>query len=67
MAVGGIASFADANTIIAAGRADLCAMARGELFDPCFPRHAAHQQGCKNMRWPNQHRGANASIMRDFD
>ena len=67
MAVGGIASFADANTIISAGRADLCAMARGALFDPYFPRHAAHQQGYKDMRWPNQYRGANALIIRDFD
>ena len=67
MAVGGIASFADANTIIAAGRADLCAMARGALFDPYFPRHAAHQQGYKDMRWPNQYRGANALVIRDFD
>lgn len=67
MAVGAIASFADANTIIAAGRADLCAMARGALFDPYFPRHAAHQQGYRNIRWPNQYRGANALIIRDFD
>lgn len=67
MAVGAIASFADANTIIAAGRADLCAMARGSLFDPYFPRHAAHQQGFKDLRWPNQYRGANALVMRDFD
>jgi anthraniloyl-CoA monooxygenase len=66
MAVGGIASFADANTIIAAGRADLCAMARGYMFDPYFPRHAAHQQGFNDMRWPNQYRGANALVMRDF-
>ena len=67
MAVGGVASFADANTIIAAGRADLCAMARGYMFDPYFPRHAAHQQGYKDLRWPNQYRGAKALVMRDFD
>ncbi len=67
MAVGGVASFADANTIIAAGRADLCALARGYMFDPYFPRHAAHQQDYRDMRWPNQYRGANALIMRDFD
>lgn len=66
MAVGGIASFADANTIIAAGRADLCAMARGYMFDPYFPRHAAHRQGYGDMRWPNQYRGADALTMRDF-
>ncbi len=67
MAVGGIASFADASTIVAAGRADLCALARGYMFDPYFPRHAAHKLGFKDMRWPNQYRGANALAMRDFD
>ena len=66
MTVGGIASFADANSIIAAGRADLVAMARGYMFDPYFPRHAAHQQGYSDVRWPNQYRGASALAMRDF-
>ena len=67
IAVGAISEADHVNSIIAAGRADLCAMARGSLFDPYFPRHAAHQQGFKDMRWPNQYRGANALVMRDFD
>ena len=57
---------ADANTIIASGRADLVALARGYMFDPYFPHHTAHQQGWQDMRWPNQYRGANVQKMRDF-
>ena len=34
MAVGNISSYMDVNTIIAAGRADLCLLARAHLFDP---------------------------------
>jgi anthraniloyl-CoA monooxygenase len=66
MTVGGVASSADANTIIASGRADLVAMARGSMFDPYFPQHAAHRQGYQDLRWPNQYRGANVLKMRDF-
>ena len=42
MAVGNISSFEDVNGIIAAGRADLCLMARAHLWDPYWTRHAAH-------------------------
>jgi len=41
MAVGNISSYMDVNTIIAAGRADLCVLARAHLFDPYWTRHAA--------------------------
>ncbi len=43
MTVGAVASYADVNSILAAGRADLCALARGHLYDPyCGKRlHAA--------------------------
>ena len=45
MAVGNISSYMDVNTIIAAGRADLCLLARAHLFDPYWARHAAYMQG----------------------
>jgi anthraniloyl-CoA monooxygenase len=48
MAVGNISSYMDVNTILAAGRADLCALARAQLWDPYWMRHAAHEQG-----WPH--------------
>ena len=34
MTVGAIASYADVNSILAAGRADLCVLARAHLYDP---------------------------------
>src|SRR5262249_38651320 len=40
MAVGNISSYADVNTILAAGRADLCLLARAHLWDPYWTRHA---------------------------
>jgi len=58
MAVGGILSHGDANTIVAAGRADLCALARGYLVDPYFVRHAAHAQSYDALKWPSQYRRA---------
>ncbi|MDI1429718.1 bifunctional salicylyl-CoA 5-hydroxylase/oxidoreductase [Polyangium sorediatum] len=54
MTVGNIQSYADVNSIIAAGRADLCVLARAHLFDPYWTRHAAAEQGYV-MPWPNQY------------
>lgn len=51
MAVGNISSYEDANSVLAAGRADLCMMARAHLFDPYWTRHAAFEQGHR-MAWP---------------
>lgn len=51
MAVGAISSYADVNTILAAGRADLCAIARMHLWDPYWTRHAAHALDWP-MGWP---------------
>jgi anthraniloyl-CoA monooxygenase len=58
MAVGGIVSHGDANTIIGAGRADMAAIARGYLEDAYFARHAARAQNYTGMKWPNQYRRA---------
>lgn len=55
MAVGNISSWMDVNTIIAAGRADLCLIARAHLFDPFWTRHAAHMLGYE-LEWPDQYR-----------
>jgi anthraniloyl-CoA monooxygenase len=45
MTVGNIQSHADVNSILVAGRADLCVLARPHLFDPYWTRHAAVEQG----------------------
>ena len=52
MAVGNISSYADVNTILAAGRADLCVLARMHLWDPYWTRHAAYELGWK-ADWPD--------------
>jgi anthraniloyl-CoA monooxygenase len=54
MTVGGVASYADVNSIIAAGRADLCVLARAHLYDPYWTRHAAREQGLE-LPWPDQY------------
>jgi len=51
MTVGNIASYADVNSILAAGRADLCVLARAHLYDPYWTRHAARAQGFE-LPWP---------------
>ncbi|PYO02100.1 MAG: bifunctional salicylyl-CoA 5-hydroxylase/oxidoreductase [Candidatus Rokuibacteriota bacterium] len=54
MTVGAIASYGDVNSILAAGRADLCALARGHLYDPYWTRHAAREQDW-DVTWPDQY------------
>ena len=56
--VGGIVSHGDINTVVAAGRADMCALARGYLEDAYFTRHAARAQGYAALKWPSQYRRA---------
>ena len=59
MAVGNISSYADVNTILAAGRADLCLLARAHLWDPYWTRHAAHELGYA-LPWPDPYESLNA-------
>ncbi|MGH3390208.1 MAG: bifunctional salicylyl-CoA 5-hydroxylase/oxidoreductase [Actinomadura sp.] len=44
IAVGAISSYDDVNSIILAGRADLCALGRTHLYDPQWTLHAAADQ-----------------------
>jgi anthraniloyl-CoA monooxygenase len=53
IAVGAISSYDDANSIILAGRADLCALGRTHLYDPQWTLHAAAEQGYDGVRWPS--------------
>ena len=55
MAVGNISSYMDVNTIVAAGRADLCLLARAHLFDPYWTRHAAYMLGWP-LEWPGPYK-----------
>ncbi|MEU8682851.1 bifunctional salicylyl-CoA 5-hydroxylase/oxidoreductase [Streptomyces sp. NPDC048611] len=45
IAVGAISSWDDVNSLVLAGRADLCALARPHLYDPHWTLHAAAEQG----------------------
>jgi anthraniloyl-CoA monooxygenase len=55
IAVGAIASYDDVNTIVLAGRADLCALARPHLYDPHWTLHAAAEQEVE-VTWVPQYR-----------
>jgi anthraniloyl-CoA monooxygenase len=52
IAVGNIANGDHVNTILAANRADLCAIARPHLDDPNFTLHAAKEQNV-DVWWPD--------------
>ncbi len=54
MAVGGIQGIDHVNTVLAAGRADLCALARPHLTDPYLTLHGAAEAGV-DVHWPNQY------------
>jgi anthraniloyl-CoA monooxygenase len=60
MAVGNISSYMDVNTILAAGRADLCALARAHLWDPYWTRNAAQKLGY-SLPWPKPY-----SVLDDY-
>ena len=55
MAVGAITDADQVNTIVAAGRADLVALARPHLADPYFTLHAASTYGRREQFWPPQY------------
>lgn len=55
MAVGAILGWDHCNTILAAERADLCAMARPHLRDPYLTLHAAEHYGFPDQPWPGQY------------
>ncbi|MEU5703543.1 bifunctional salicylyl-CoA 5-hydroxylase/oxidoreductase [Streptomyces aurantiacus] len=58
IAVGAIASYDDVNSILLAGRADLCALGRSHLYDPHWTLHAAAEQEYQDAagQWPLPYR-----------
>ncbi len=60
VAVGNIQDWDQVNTIVASGRADLCALARPHLLDPHFTLRAALEQGYvgPGVTWPRQYLAA---------
>jgi anthraniloyl-CoA monooxygenase len=64
MAVGNIIEPDHLNAIIAAGRADLCALARPHLSDPHFTLRAAAGLGYADQWWPRQYLAGKAQAER---
>src|SRR5271167_217573 len=58
VAVGAISEADHANSIFAAGRADLCAIARPHLADTAWTLHEAAKIGVKSIAWPKQYHSA---------
>jgi anthraniloyl-CoA monooxygenase len=66
MAVGAIFEPDHVNSILMAGRADLCALARPHLADPYWTLHAAAQLGFADVEWPVQYRQGKAQLERNL-
>jgi len=58
IAVGAISEADHANSIISAGRADLCAVARPHLADAAWSLHEAAKIGITSIPWPKQYQSA---------
>jgi anthraniloyl-CoA monooxygenase len=63
LAVGNIYEPDHVNSIVAAGRADLCLLARPHLWDPFWTLRAAAQLGYPGARWPVQYDAGRRQIM----
>jgi anthraniloyl-CoA monooxygenase len=66
MAVGAIFEPDHVNSIIMAGRADLCALGRPHLADPYWTLHAAAALGYDGVPWPVQYLTGKAQLERNL-
>jgi anthraniloyl-CoA monooxygenase len=66
MAVGNIFEPDHVNSIIAAGRADLCCLARPHLADPYWTLHAAARLGYDQIAWPVQYLSGRDQYVRNL-
>ncbi len=66
IAVGNIFEGDHVNSIIAAGRADLCAIARPHLADPAWTLHEAAKQGVEKVWWPPQYQSGKQQLERNM-
>ncbi|MCK9688112.1 bifunctional salicylyl-CoA 5-hydroxylase/oxidoreductase [Scleromatobacter humisilvae] len=67
IAVGAISEADHVNSIIAAGRADLCAVARPHLANPAWTLTEAARIGWKQVDWPAPYRSAKPQLEAAFD
>ncbi len=66
IAVGNITEPDQVNSIIAAGRADLCALARPHLSDPHWTLRAAASLGYREQHWPPMYRSGQQPLERQL-
>ncbi|MFM6986431.1 MAG: bifunctional salicylyl-CoA 5-hydroxylase/oxidoreductase [Hydrogenophaga sp.] len=66
MAVGAISEADHANSIIGAGRADLCAVARPHLADPAWTLHEAAKLQTRAIDWPLPYLSGRDQLYRDI-
>jgi anthraniloyl-CoA monooxygenase len=66
IAVGAITDMDQVNSIIASGRADLCAIARPHLADPAWTLHEAAKAGFTQLNWPVQYQAGKAQLERNL-
>ncbi|MEZ5705221.1 MAG: bifunctional salicylyl-CoA 5-hydroxylase/oxidoreductase [Burkholderiaceae bacterium] len=66
IAVGAISEADHANSILAAGRADLCAVARPHLANPAWTLTEAAKIGFTLVDWPKQYRSGKAQMEANF-
>jgi anthraniloyl-CoA monooxygenase len=67
IAVGAISEADHVNSIIAAGRADLCAIARPHLANPAWTLNEAARIGYFDIEWPRQYRAAKSQLERNYE
>jgi anthraniloyl-CoA monooxygenase len=66
MAVGAISESDQVNSIIAAGRADLCAIARPHLADPAWTLHEAAKLQSRHVNWPRPYLSGRDQLYREI-
>ncbi|HEY1393326.1 MAG TPA: bifunctional salicylyl-CoA 5-hydroxylase/oxidoreductase, partial [Methylibium sp.] len=67
IAVGAISEADHVNSIVAAGRADLCAVARPHLANPAWTLMEAAKIGYMDLAWPKQYRSAKTQLERNLE
>jgi len=66
IAVGAITDADQANSIVAAGRADLCAVARPHLADPAWTLHEAAKLQSRYVDWPQPYLAGRDQMYREI-
>ncbi|MBC7608180.1 MAG: bifunctional salicylyl-CoA 5-hydroxylase/oxidoreductase, partial [Polaromonas sp.] len=66
IAVGAITEADQVNSIIAAGRADLCAIARPHLADPAWTLHEAAKLQSRHVSWPKPYLSGRDQLYREL-